>query len=95
MAEKDIIGIAEDLRKDPSERNWKRFGSALKKSEVVYYKIFFGRGKLNKTQDLRKSYAELYDKRRKAITQIPVFMREGKKIDGATIFLVGLLILNG
>lgn len=94
MAVKKIIEIADNLRKNPSKENWKEFGSALKKSEVVYYKVFFGKGKLNKTQDLRKSYAELYDEKRKPVTQIPIFQKNGRKIEGATIFLVGLLILN-
>lgn len=90
-----IANIADELREDPSEKNWKRLSSALKKSRVSYYKVFFGKGKLSKTQDLRKSYVELYDKKKEMVAQIPIFMSRGREISGATIYLKGLMILNG
>ncbi len=92
---KDIEEIAEKLKKDPNEENWKVLSSALKKGNVFHYRIFFGKGKLNNTQDLKKSYIELYDKKEAKLARIPIFVSKGKKIEGATIYLKGLSILNG
>lgn len=89
-----IIQIADNLRKNPNEKNWQKLSENLKKSGIIYYVVFFGEGKLSKTQDLRKSYVKLYNKHKKVVTEIPIFMTEGKKIRGATVYLKGLQILN-
>lgn len=90
-----ITYIADELTEDPTEKNWKKLSSSLKSSKIAYYKIFFGKGKLSNTQDLRNSHLELYDNRKKMVATIPVFMKDGKKMTGATIYLRGLQILNG
>lgn len=90
-----IQEIGETLWKDPSERNWKVLSSSLNKTGVVYYKAFFGKGKLKNTQDLRSSYVELYDKKREFLTKIPIFMKQKKGLRGATIYLKGLMVKNG
>ncbi len=82
------------LWKKPNKENWENFNSALKSSTAKYYKIVFEKGKINKEQDLRKSYAEIYDAKEKMLLKIPIFMNEGKKVVGATIYLIGLQILN-
>ncbi len=86
--------ITVKLKKNPDENNWKAFSARLKKSNIVYYKTVFGKGKLSNTQDLKKSYIVLYDKRKEKIAEVPIFMGAGKKIEGATIYLKGLSILN-
>jgi len=92
MAKTDeIVGLAGKLWREQSKKNWEVFAKALDKSPVEHYKIVFANeGKLNRMQDLTKSYAELYDAKHKVVTKVPIFMKNGKKIDGATIFLVGL-----
>ncbi len=91
-----IADIAVKLWKEPSKRNWETFARALGESPITYYKIVFANeGKLNKMQDLTKSYAELYDAKHKVVTKVPIFMKNGKKIvRGATIYLIGLQVLN-
>jgi len=91
---KDMENVGKLLWENPSEKNWKTLASSLKKGGIVYYRVFFEKGKLNKTQDLRRSYAGLYDKKENLVAKIPIFKREGKRIEGATIYLKGLLILN-
>ena len=97
MAEnKKIISIVEKLWKEPVEKNWKIFASLLKKSGIKYYRVNFqNEGKLNKVQDLAKSFVELYDAKYKLVTKVPIFMKDGKKLTGATIYLMGLQVVNG
>lgn len=91
-----IEAAAEKLWKEQSDSNWDSFASALKKSNVAYYKIVFANeGKLNKMQDLTKSFAELYDAKYKRVAKVPIFKKEGKKVRGATIYLMGLQVYNG
>ncbi len=86
-----IVDLAGKLWKEPSKKNWETFAKALGKSPIEYYKIVFANeGKLNKMQDLTKSYAELYDSKHKVVTKVPIFIKNGKKVDGATIYLMGL-----
>lgn len=90
-----IDAIAAALWKAPSEKNWRAFASALKKSNIKYYKIIFANeGKLNKMQDITKSVAELYDAKYKLVTKVPIFKNEGKRTRGATIYLIGLQVSN-
>ncbi len=94
MFEKDIRPIADALWKDQSKQNWEAFGTSLKKSGLKYYRIVFEAGKLEKQDDLRTSYAELYDAKEKLVAKIPIFMTDGANVEGATIYLKGLLNLN-
>ncbi len=90
-----ISDIADALWKEPSEKNWKSFAATLGKSSVRYYKVIFANeGKLNKMQDLTKSFAELYDSKYKLVTKVPIFKKEGKKVRGSTIYLTGLQVSN-
>ncbi len=94
MAVKKISEMADTLWKEPSRANWKKFDAVLKKSGIKYYSVKFEDGKLNKKSDLLRSYVELFDSKEKFVAKVPVFEREGKKIEGATINLIGLSILN-
>ncbi|MCW6160295.1 MAG: hypothetical protein LVQ95_04385 [Candidatus Micrarchaeales archaeon] len=90
-----ILDIAEALWRDESDRNWKEFVKALPESGIKYYRVVFLKGeKLKKAQDLTKSYAELYDAKEKLVTKIPIFEKKGKKIEGATYYMKGLLTIN-
>ncbi len=91
---KELEEASENLWKKQSEENWNDFRDILKDSEACYYKIISEKGKISKEQDLRKSYAELFDEKERMICKIPIFMNKGKKVAGATIYLVGLQILN-
>ncbi|MDE1851659.1 MAG: hypothetical protein KGH69_03155 [Candidatus Micrarchaeota archaeon] len=90
----DMTKISEALWKDPSNANWKRLGSALPKSGIKYYKVFYQQGKVSKTEDLRDAYVELYDSKEKLVAKVPVYEKKAKGIRGATIYLVGLLNTN-
>ena len=90
-----IQGAAGALWKEQNEKNWKNLAGALKNSSVMYYKVVFANeGKLNKMQDLTKSFANLYDAKYKLVAKVPIFMTTKNKVRGATIYLTGLQVLN-
>ncbi len=92
----NIEKLTEALRRTPNDKNWKSFSKNLKKSGIEYYKIIFANeGKLNRMQDITKSIVELYDSKYRLITTVPLFIKTGKKVDGATSYLIGLSVLNG
>ena len=89
---KDIVEI---LNKNPSKENWDMFASALKKTKIKYYKIIWANGgKLNRMQDITRSVAKLYDSKYRVKANVPIFLKMGKKVRGATKYLIGLQILN-
>ena len=93
MKNDEIIKIADMLQKEPNETNWEKFAKALKKSGIKYYRIVYV--SLKNAEDLTKSYAELFDAKGKLVTKVPIFKRDsGKKVEGATIHLKGLLNIN-
>jgi len=93
MKNNEIIKIADLLKKEPNEANWEKFAKAIKKSGVKYYRIVYV--SLKNAEDLTKSYAELFDAKGKLVTKVPIFKRgNGKKVEGATIYLKGLLNIN-
>ncbi|MCL5433697.1 MAG: hypothetical protein M1538_01820 [Candidatus Marsarchaeota archaeon] len=89
----ELNKIAEELWKSPSEDNWSKFRETVKKSKAKYYKVIYTKS-LGSKEDLRKSYAELYDSKFKFITKIPIFKEVNGKVEGATINLEGLLNAN-
>ncbi|MHB1830201.1 MAG: hypothetical protein ACYCO0_02305 [Candidatus Micrarchaeaceae archaeon] len=90
-----IQSAAEALWKEQNERNWKSMADALKKSGARYYRVVFANeGKLNKMQDLTRSFANLYDAKYRLIAKVPIFMRDKARVRGATIYLSGLQVLN-
>ncbi|MGC8694405.1 MAG: hypothetical protein ACP5RI_02190 [Candidatus Micrarchaeia archaeon] len=92
-ANDELNKIAEELWKSPNEDNWSRFRDVLKKSKAKYYKVIYEKS-LGSKEDLRKSYAELYDSKYKLITKIPIFKEVKGGVEGATINLEGLLNAN-
>lgn len=87
--------IAQQLWKDQSEKNWEALAGSLKKANVKYYRVMFEKkSQLNKIEDLRKSYAELYDSKYKSVGKIPIFKKTKSGMEGATIYLKGLMINN-
>ncbi|MEM0201108.1 MAG: hypothetical protein QXD23_01770 [Candidatus Micrarchaeaceae archaeon] len=86
--------LSENLWKSPTKENWEEMKKTLNKSTAKYYKVKFEKGKISKDQDLTKSYIEIFDSKEKILGTIPIFIKDGKKISGATIYLVGLQILN-
>ncbi|MFP3278240.1 MAG: hypothetical protein RXO43_01595 [Candidatus Micrarchaeota archaeon] len=93
MKNDEIIKIADMLQKEPNETNWEKFAKALKKSGIKYYRIVYV--SLKNAEDLTRSYAELFDAKGKLVTKVPIFKRgKGKKVEGATIYLKGLLNIN-
>ena len=93
MSNENIRKASESLWKDQSEKNWNAFSGAIKKGNARYYKVFFEKeAKLKKTEDLRKSFAEIYDSKYRPITRVPIFKGRGKNIEGATIYLKGLQV---
>lgn len=94
MANARLNEAAERLWKAPSEKNWKSFGAAIKRGKVKYYNVVFSKGKLAKTDDLREAYVELYDAKERQVAKAPVYVSKGKGVEGATIYLKGLLNIN-
>ncbi|MGI0141462.1 MAG: hypothetical protein ACREBF_02310 [Candidatus Micrarchaeales archaeon] len=91
----NIKQIAQMLWKNQGEANWEALAKSLKKGNVKYYKVFFEKkSKLNKIEDLRKSYAELYDSKYKTVSKIPIFKKGKQGMEGATIYLKGLSVNN-
>lgn len=91
MASEKIMKIVEMLNNDPSEKNWELFEKELPKSGIKYYRVVYT--SLKNKDDLRRSYAELFDAKGKLVGRVPIF-KKGKKIEGATIYLKGLLNIN-
>ncbi|MEM3839293.1 MAG: hypothetical protein QXF01_01800 [Candidatus Micrarchaeaceae archaeon] len=94
MANDNFREVAAKLLEDPSEKNWKEFSSALKRSKAKFYNIVFAKGKLSKKDDLREAFAEIYDSKERLLAKVPIFMKKGGGIEGTTIYLRGLLSLN-
>jgi len=91
----NIAKIAEQLWKDPNEKNWEAFTRALKKSQIKYYQTVYINDKIRRLRDLKQSYAELYDGKYRVVTKVPVYKKASKGgIEGATIYLMGLLNAN-
>jgi hypothetical protein len=90
----DLGSAAKQLWKSNGEKDWQKFRNILKKSKAKYYKIVFEKGKVATKEDLRDSYALLYDAKFKEIAKVPIFMVKNKGIEGATIYLEGLLNTN-
>ncbi|MGI0141965.1 MAG: hypothetical protein ACREBF_04960 [Candidatus Micrarchaeales archaeon] len=86
--------VSEKLWKEQSEKNWADFAKALKKSSAKRYRVVYEPGHLKTLQDLKKSYAELYDNKHKLIAKVPIFKMIGTKMRGTTIYLKDLLIIN-
>jgi hypothetical protein len=87
-------GIVRELSVSPSRHNWERFRMELRSSRARYYRIIFGEGKIARQQDLKSSYAELYDEKESPLGKVPIFIEEGEGISGATEYLKGLLNIN-
>ena len=83
-----------DLRKHSTKKNWKAFSSKLHRSSIKYYKIVFTVKSSSKGEDLEKSYVELYDAGHRKAGTVPLFVKEGGKIRGATAYLKGLRRYN-
>jgi hypothetical protein len=91
-----IETIVADLWKNPTDKTWEKFASELKKDKKIkYYKTIYTTGKIKRFQDLKQSYAILYDTKYKVVTKVPLFMKRKEGLTGATIYLMGLSVLNG
>ncbi len=86
--------MADRLWKEPTTRNWEAFRKVLIKSNAKYYRPIFANGKVRKLDDLKKSWVILYDRQRKIITKVPVYRRIPSGIEGALIYLRGMLNAN-
>ena len=90
-----VQNASKALWKEQSEKNWKALASSLKNSSIKYYRVIFANeGRLNRMQDLTKSFAELYDAKHATVVKVPIFKREKNRIRGATIYLTGLQVSN-
>ena len=95
MAADKMKQTIDTLWKDPEPKNWDKFTSVLKKSKIRYYKVVFkNKNALKKLDDLKDSYVELYGADYKLSYKAPLIKKDGKKIRGATIYLMGLLNMN-
>lgn len=85
----------EALNRNPTEANWKVFASALKGSNLKYYKTVYVNDKIRRLKDLEDSYVVLYDGRQRVVTKVPVHKKLAKGgIGGALEYLAGLENVN-
>lgn len=95
VSNESINKLCETLWKDPSTKNWESFARALQKNkQIKYYRTVYANGKIKKVQDLKKSWAELFDAKYKLITKVPLYKNIPGGIEGATIYLMGLNVAN-
>lgn len=95
MVKDSVLKEAADrLWSDQSEENWESFAIALKTSSATRYKTIYEPGKLKSMQDLKKSFAQIYDSKLKLITKVPIYKLVDGKMYGATIYLKELKIKN-
>jgi hypothetical protein len=84
-----IKEIVERLNDNPSEANWKRFASEIKRSGARYYRMFYPAGRSGKSS-IREAYAVLYDGRRRSLFRVPACKKSGSAVEDATEYLKGL-----
>lgn len=83
------------LNRDPTEANWEAFARALKNSRIKYYRTIYINDKIHRLKDLKQSYVVLHDDKYRVITKVPVYKKSSNRsIEGATIYLMGLLNAN-
>ncbi len=85
--------VVKDLEAHPDKKHWESFGAYLKKSKAKYYKVFYPK-KLKKLADLKSAYVVIYDSKYIPMFRIPITMKNNSKLEGATIYLKGLLNTN-
>ncbi len=87
------IAAIDELNAHPDEKHWEAFRKYLPKSGARYYKVFYPK-KLERAKDLESAFAVIYDKKYTPLFRIPVYVRKGKEITGATIYFKALLNTN-
>ena len=85
--------VVEELNAHPDKKHWEAFRRYLLKSRAKYYKVFYPK-KLKSRGDLLAAYVIIYDSGYAPMFRIPVTMRAGSAIQGATIYLKELLNTN-
>lgn len=93
MVSKLKIKAVEDLERAPTKEHWEAFGRFLVKSKAKYYKVFYPK-KLKTKNDLLAAYVVIYDAKYVPMFRIPVTMRIGSTVQGATIYFKRLLNTN-
>jgi hypothetical protein len=84
-----LQSVVDALWKSPSDKEWTTFEKGLEKSAAKYYKVFFPDGLKGKGA-LTSSYAMVYDSKYRPLCKVPVVTKNGKKLEGATIYLKNL-----
>ncbi len=90
---KEKIPVVDRLNADQGKRNWEEFSKYLLKSKAKYYKVFYPK-KVKKAKDLESAFAVIYDAKYTPMFRVPIVLKEGKKIGGATIYFKDLLNTN-
>lgn len=88
--EEKFLAICSALKENPTLNIWLEFAAELKNTNIKYYIITYTKGNLDTEQDLTRSYSTLYDEMGRAITSIPIYIKEGIRVRGALFFLKGL-----
>jgi hypothetical protein len=85
--------VAEQLNAHPDEKHWEAFRKFMLKGGAKYYKVFYPR-KLRSGKDMLSAYAMIYDSRYVPMFRVPIVVKVGGKVRGATIYLKELLNTN-
>lgn len=78
-----------EFMSNPDKAHWSEFSRLCARMKAKYYAVVFPGG-LGGKADLSKAYAIIYNAARKPLYKVPIIMRSGKSIEGATIMFRGL-----
>ncbi len=87
------IPAVDELNANPDRKHWEAFHRYLLKSRAKYYKVFYPK-KVERAKDLTVAFAVIYDAKYTPLFRIPIVLKDGKKIGGATIYFKELLNTN-
>lgn len=80
-----------EFMKNPDKAHWQEFAKICEGTKARYYAVVFPGG-LGGKADLSKAYAIIYNAARKPLYKVPIIIRNGKSIEGATIMFRGLAL---
>ena len=79
------------LTSRPDKKNWSSFRKSLPGSDIAYYHVVYP-SRVNGIDDLESAYIILYDSKYDRRFRIPVYVKDGVRINGALSYLKGLSI---
>jgi hypothetical protein len=85
--------VVDELNRNPDKKHWEAFRKYLVKSNARYYKAFFPK-KIKRKNDLLAAYVTVYDAKYLPMFRIPIMMKKGSIVEGASIYFKSLINTN-